>query len=113
MIFILWTISFIKSLNCFSHNYTYQRGIPSLYVSLRDERANFLAVINTHNSFSLFEGSRDVFGTYSQKIIDRNKDFYLRGMREYQINNEKRYLIDTCLNSQDNYEKLVNYFLEE
>ena len=44
-------------------------------------------------------------------IEDRNKDFYLRGMREYQINNEKRYLIDTCLNSQDNYEKIVNYFL--
>ena len=44
-------------------------------------------------------------------IEDRNKDFYLRGMREYQINNEKRYLIDTCLNSQDNYEKIVNCFL--
>lgn len=44
-------------------------------------------------------------------IEDRNKDFYLRGMREYQINNEKCYLIDTCLNSQDNYEKIVNYFL--
>ena len=26
---------------------------------------------------------------------------------------EKDYLIDTCLNSQDNYEKLVNYFLED
>ena len=25
---------------------------------------------------------------------------------------EKGYLFDTCLNSQDNYEKLVNYFLE-
>ena len=24
-----------------------------------------------------------------------------------------KYLIDTCLNSQDNYEKMVNYFLEE
>ena len=46
-------------------------------------------------------------------IEDRNKDFYIRGIREYQINNEKSYLIDTCLNSQDNYEKLVNYFLEE
>ena len=44
-------------------------------------------------------------------IEDRNKDFYIRGMREYK--NEKGYLIDTCLNSQDNYEKLVNYFLEE
>lgn len=46
-------------------------------------------------------------------IEDRNKDFYLRGMKKYQLNNEKGYLIDTCLNSQDNYEKLVNFFLED
>lgn len=46
-------------------------------------------------------------------IEERNKEFYLRGMKEYQLNNEKRYLIDTCLNSQDNYEKLVNFFLED
>ena len=46
-------------------------------------------------------------------IEDRNKAFYIRGMREYQLNNNKTYLIDTCLNSQDNYEKLVNFFLEE
>ena len=46
-------------------------------------------------------------------IEDRNKDFYISGIRVYHINNEKGYLIDTCLNSQDNYEKLVNYFLEE
>lgn len=46
-------------------------------------------------------------------IEDRNKEFYIRGLKEYQLNNEKGYLIDTCLNSQDNYEKLVNYFLEE
>lgn len=46
-------------------------------------------------------------------IEDRNKDFYIRGIREYQINNEKGYLIDTCLNSQDNYEKLASYFLED
>ena len=46
-------------------------------------------------------------------IEDRNKVFYIRGMREYQLNNNKTYLIDTCLNSQDNYEKLVNFFLEE
>lgn len=46
-------------------------------------------------------------------IEDRNKEFYIRGMREYQNNNEKGYLIDTIKNSQDNYEKLVEYFLEE
>ena len=46
-------------------------------------------------------------------IEDRNKDFYIRGIREYQTNNEKGYLIDTCLNSQDNYKKLADYFLED
>ena len=46
-------------------------------------------------------------------IEERNKDFYIRGIKEYQINNEKGYLIDTCLNSQDNYEKMAIYFLED
>ncbi len=46
-------------------------------------------------------------------IEDRNKSFYLRGIKEYQNNNEKGYLIDTCLNSQDNYKKMAKYFLEE
>lgn len=46
-------------------------------------------------------------------IEERNKEFYIRGIKEYQINNERGYLIDTCLNSQDNYEKLVKYFLED
>lgn len=46
-------------------------------------------------------------------IEDRNKGYYIRGLKEYQINNEKGYLIDTCLNSQDNYEKIAIYFLED
>ena len=46
-------------------------------------------------------------------IEDRNKEFYIRGLKEYQLNNEKGYLIDTCLNSQDNYEKMVDYFLND
>ena len=46
-------------------------------------------------------------------IEDRNKALYIRGIKEYQINNDKRYLFDTCLNSQDNYERLVDFFLEE
>ena len=32
-------------------------------------------------------------------IEDRNKEFYIRGLKEYQLNNNKGYLIDTCLNS--------------
>ncbi len=43
-------------------------------------------------------------------IEDRNKDFYIRGIKKYQTNNEKSYLIDTCLNSQDNYEKWLITF---
>ena len=46
-------------------------------------------------------------------IEDRNKAYYIRGIREYQLNNEKGYLIDTCLNSQDNYLKICEYFLNE
>ena len=46
-------------------------------------------------------------------IEDRNKEFYIRGIKEYQVNNEKGYLIDTCLNSQDNSEKMAKYFLED
>ena len=46
-------------------------------------------------------------------IEDRNKEFYIRGLKEYQLHNEKGYLIDTCLNSQDNYEKMAKFFLED
>ena len=45
-------------------------------------------------------------------IEDRNKDYYIRGLKEYQMHDDKGYLIDTCLNSQDNYETLAEYFLE-
>ena len=46
-------------------------------------------------------------------IEERNKPFYIRGIKEYQTNNEKGYLIDTCLNSQENFKKLAKYFLED
>ena len=46
-------------------------------------------------------------------IEDRNKEFYIRGIKKYQLENEKGYLIDTCLNSQDNYTKMVEFFLED
>ena len=46
-------------------------------------------------------------------IEDRNKAFYIRGIKEYQNNGEKGYLIDTCLNSQDNYAKMAEFFLED
>ena len=46
-------------------------------------------------------------------IEEYNKDFYIRGLKEYQSNREKGYLIDTCLNSQDNYIKLCEFYLED
>ena len=46
-------------------------------------------------------------------IEDRNNDLYIRGIKKYQTKGNKGYLIDTCLNSQDNYEKLVRFFLED
>ena len=45
-------------------------------------------------------------------IEERNKPFYIKGLNEYQKHGQKTRLIDTCLNSQDNYEKLAEYFLE-
>ena len=45
-------------------------------------------------------------------ILDKDKAFYYRGLKEYQSGKEKGYLIDTCLNAQDQYEKMVEYYLK-
>ena len=44
-------------------------------------------------------------------IEDDNKYYYYRGLKEY--TQEPGYLLETCLNSQDNYLKLVEIFLTE
>lgn len=44
-------------------------------------------------------------------ILDKDKLFYYRGLNQWQINKEKGYLIDTCLNAQDQYASLVKKFL--
>lgn len=41
-------------------------------------------------------------------IEDSKKAFYYRGLKEW--NTEKGYLTDTCLNGQDTYKALLNYF---
>jgi len=46
-------------------------------------------------------------------ILDKDKMFYYRGLKEYQNNGEKRYLIDTCLNAQDQYKILIEKFLKK
>ena len=45
-------------------------------------------------------------------IEERNKPFYMKGIKEYR-QGEKERLIETCLNSQDNYEKMCELFLTD
>lgn len=44
-------------------------------------------------------------------ILDKDKLFYYRGLKEYQNKTEKGYLIDTCLNAQDQYTSMIEYYL--
>ncbi len=43
-------------------------------------------------------------------ILDKDKLFYYRGLKEYK--SKKGYLTDTCLNAQDQYIRLIEYFLK-
>lgn len=43
-------------------------------------------------------------------VMDRDKNFYLRGLREY--DNDKAYLLDTCLHEQDIYEQICDELLQ-
>ena len=45
-------------------------------------------------------------------ILDKDKLFYYRGLKEYQNKTEKGYLIDTCLNAQDQYTSMIEYYLK-
>ena len=45
-------------------------------------------------------------------ILDKDKLFYYRGLKEYQNKREKGYLIDTCLNAQDQYISMIEYYLK-
>ena len=45
-------------------------------------------------------------------ILDKDKLFYYRGLKEYQNKTEKGYLIDTCLNAQDKYSSMIEYYLK-
>lgn len=43
-------------------------------------------------------------------ILDKDKLFYYRGLKEYK--NENGYLIDTCLNAQNQYKNMIEYYLK-
>lgn len=44
-------------------------------------------------------------------ILDKDKAFYYRGLQEYRKGIEKGYLIDTCLNAQDQYQSMLDKFI--
>lgn len=92
------------------------------------DKKTILDIIEFHVRFEMIHPFQDGNGRVGRMIMfreclyndimpffieERNKEFYIRGIKEYQNGNDKNYLIDTCLNSQDNYEKMVNYFLLE
>ena len=43
-------------------------------------------------------------------ILDKDRAYYMRGLKEY--DNDKQYLIDTCLHSEDIYEDVCNQLLD-
>lgn len=45
-------------------------------------------------------------------VLDSDKVFYYRGLKEYLNGGEKGYLVDTCLNAQDQYIKMIEYYLK-
>ena len=49
---------------------------------------------------------------FKKSNTDKNKLFYYRGLKEFQNKTEKGYLIDTCLNSQDKYINMIEYYLK-
>ena len=51
------------------------------------------------------------YGVVPIMIEDKYKQFYYRGLKEYE--REKGYLTDTCLNGQDMYRALMDYFKVE
>ena len=43
-------------------------------------------------------------------MLDKDRPFYMRGLKEY--DNDKQYLIDTCLHAQDVYKDVCNQLLD-
>lgn len=89
------------------------------------EKVSFEDIVKFHSDFEKIHPFQDGNGRVGRMILfkeclkndimpfiilAKDKMFYYRGLKEYQNGGEKGYLLDTCLNAQDQYQKLVQYY---
>ena len=94
------------------------------YASL--ETVQFEDIIAFHHQFESIHPFQDGNGRVGRIILfkeclrwgivpfvidERHKLFYYRGLKQFET--AKGYLMDTCYSAQDEYKKLVDYFMEE
>lgn len=100
---------------------TEMKNLLSTYNNIKDK--DMEQILEFHSKFEKIHPFQDGNGRVGRLIIlkeclannivpfiidEEHKLFYYRGLKEW--NNERRYLIDTCLSCQDKYKKWLDYF---
>ncbi|MBP3284095.1 MAG: Fic family protein [Clostridia bacterium] len=100
------------------------RNLLNWYHSLKD--VTFENIVKFHSDFEKIHAFQDGNGRVGRIILfkeclknnivpfiilDEDKFFYYRGLQEYQTGGEKGYLLDICLNAQEQYQKLIDKFI--